>query len=182
MKDLSRAVALLAALASADRLAVLTAVAARGCNTVAQVATDTGLATRAVIKEAVRLADCGLLTINGRQLTADLALLRSTADTIESGLPTTRLLADDPELARYFRHGRLVAVPDDLKLRHRLADVVVRLLPADREMTEQEINDSVGRVFDDYATLRRLLADMGRVTRNGSAQYRVATPAARATG
>lgn len=143
----------------------------------AQIATDTGLATRAVIKEAVRLAECGLLTINGQQLTADLALLRSTANTIEAGLPTTRLLTDDPVLARHFRHGRLVAVPDDLKLRHRLANVVVQLLQTDREMTKQEVNDLVGQVFDDHATLRRLLADMGRVTRNGSAQYRVTTPA-----
>jgi hypothetical protein len=174
VKNLSQAAALLAALASTDRLAVLTAVAVRGNSSLADVATDTGLATRAVVKEAVRLADCGLLTMNGQQIAANLAPIRAAADAIESALPTTRLLASDPLLARHFRHGRLVAVPDDLGLRHRLADLVVQLLPADRELTEKEVNDLLGEVYDDHAALRRLLADLGRVTRKGSAGYRVA--------
>ncbi|MGA8116892.1 MAG: DUF2087 domain-containing protein [Actinocatenispora sp.] len=175
MKELSRAAARLATLASADRLAVLTAVASRGAGTLAEVAADTGQSVRTVVKEAVRLAECGLLTIDGQRLTADLAPLRTDADTVESVLPTTRLLAEDPRLARHFRHGRLVAVPDELSLRHRLADLLAQLLPADRELTEHEVNELLGEVYDDHAALRRLLADMGRVTRDGSARYRRVT-------
>ena len=130
MRDISTAAALLAALGSAERLALLAAVGSGRADTVADAATETGLPVRRVLKEAARLAGCGLLRIDGQRLSADLAVLSGAADALDAAQPAARLLADDPALARHFRHGRLSAVPDDLALRHRLADLAATLLPA----------------------------------------------------
>lgn len=177
MRDISTAAALLAALGSAERLSLLAAVGSGRAGTVAEAATETGLPVRQVVKEAARLADCGLLDLAGQQLSADLTVLAGAADALDAAQPTAPMLADDPVLARHFRHGRLRAVPDDLALRHRLADLAATLLPADTTLTEAEVNAALHELYDDHAALRRLLADFGRVTRDGSARYRV-VPAA----
>ncbi|BCJ32014.1 DUF2087 domain-containing protein [Actinocatenispora sera] len=179
MRDISTAAALLAALGSADRLALLTAVGTGRAGTVTDAAAETGLPVRRVLKEAARLADCGLLRLDGQRVSADLAVLAGAADALDAAQPTAALLADDPVLARHFRHGRLRAVPEDLALRHRLADLAATLLPPDTTLTETEVNAALHELYDDHAALRRLLADFGRVTRDGSARYRVVPPADR---
>ncbi|BCJ33726.1 hypothetical protein Athai_12290 [Actinocatenispora thailandica] len=179
MREISTAAAMLAALGRTERLGILAAVGSGRAGTVTEAAAETGLPVRRVLKEAARLADCGLLRLDGQRLSADLGALATAADALDATLPTSRPLADDPVLARHFRHGRLIAVPEDLALRHRLADLAATLLPADTTLTEAEVNVALHELYDDHAALRRLLADFGRVTRDGSARYRVVPPADR---
>jgi hypothetical protein len=167
----------LVALGAPDRLILLAAVVDRerrgaGC-TLSELAEATGLGERTVIKQAVRLAACGLLELHDRTLAANLTVLQQQAAELDALLPASRLTADDPALARHFQHGRLTAVPEDPATAARLARALVRLLPSGVELTEHAVNEALHQVHDDHAALRRLLVDHGLVDRQGSERYRV---------
>lgn len=120
----------------------------------------------------MRLEECGLIRVQGLELTPDLAILERYATGLVARLPIAQLLEQDPFLDRYFRHGRLNSVPENPPVRKRLADLLVQLLPADRVMSEAEVNGVLGSVYDDYAALRRILVDYRLLSRNGSSDYR----------
>ncbi|NED95040.1 DUF2087 domain-containing protein [Phytoactinopolyspora alkaliphila] len=98
--------------------------------------------------------------------------LSTAADGLLAGLPVTRLLAEEPDLLRFFANGRLTTLPLDRGTRERVAGVLVRLIPAGRVLSEAEVNQMLNEVYDDHATLRRLMVDSGLLTRAGSADYR----------
>jgi hypothetical protein len=102
-------------------------------------------------------------------------LLRAAAAAIDASFPVTALLAGEPDLGRFFGHGRLVTMPEKPVLKRRIAELLVRLLPADRVLAEAEVNAALRPVHDDVASLRRLMVDLGLVTRNGSSDYRRVT-------
>jgi len=53
-------------------------------------------------------------------------------------------------------------------------DVIARLFKADREYTEQEVNELLAGVYNDYVTLRRYLIDYGLLQRQpGGGAYRL---------
>lgn len=176
MSDLRAAATLLSVLASADRLELLSFVvrANENCDdcTASAAAAATGRDTRSVMRDAARLMECGLLRIDGSGMTARLASLREAADHIDSTFPVAALLAGEPDLARLFSHGQLVAVPDNPALRLRLARLLARLLPAERSLSEAEVNRLLGAVHPDFAATRRLLVDCGLVTRGAGHDYR----------
>ncbi|RII20479.1 hypothetical protein DSC45_04565 [Streptomyces sp. YIM 130001] len=132
----------------------------------------TGLDRMSLMKELMRLSVQGLISLDDGRVTANLSPLRDTARAMDSEFPVTVILEKDPELVRFFRHGRLVRIPENFDAKKRVADILVCLLPEDRELTEAEVNHLLGQVHDDYAAVRRLLADLGLITRNGSQQYR----------
>lgn len=172
MSSVSRASALLNVLSSPERLALLAAVVAdQGC-ALADLAVTRGVPMKVLVKELARLADCGLVKVADRRVSADLSVLRGTADALVETLPIDGLLATAPELRRYFVNGRLTALTVDHQVKLKLAPLLARLLPGDRSLTEAEVNTALNQVHDDHAYLRRMLVDFGQLTRQGSAGYR----------
>lgn len=109
--------------------------------------------------------------------------LADTADSLTGALPVVALLTEEPDLARFFVHGRLPRLPvlSRVEERQRLADLLVRLLPADRSLAEPQVNAVLGEVMDDVAALRGFLVEERRVTRRGAEDYR-RVPAGSAAG
>jgi hypothetical protein len=172
----SQASAMLNALASPSRLALLAAVSRRqeagaDCSFGA-VAEELDVPVKALLKEVARLADCGLLIIVNRTLSANLPALKNVAAALVDELPIARLLTTAPDLERYFVNGRLTDLAVDHTVKLRLAPLLARLLPDDRALTEAEVNELLKQVHDDHAYLRRMLVDFGQLTRDGSANYR----------
>jgi hypothetical protein len=176
MPVVSQAAAMLNALSSPSRIALLSAVSARtaagqDCS-LAALAAALDVPMKALVKEVARLQDCGLVSLDGRTVSADLTVLRDTADALVEELPVARLLTMAPDLSRFFVHGRLASVNFDHSVRLRLAPLLARLLPEDRALTEAGVNELLHQVHDDHATLRRMLVDQGQLTRDGAADYR----------
>lgn len=175
----SRAAGQLTVLSSPVRLRLLAAVADSeendGDRSLTAIADTLGLTVKALMKEAVRLQDAGLLTMNGRVLSTNLPALRETADALVGDLPMTRLLRSDPDLERFFKHGRLVGLPDKPDVLRRIGRLLVELLPPDRTLTEAEVDRRLAEVHDDHVTLRRLLVDLRLVTRDAGSNYRRST-------
>lgn len=179
MPELSSVAGLLGALSAPSRLTLLATVAQRqsqgdDCSLTA-VATAVGRDSKSTVKDAVRLKEVGLVSIEGHTLSADLSVLSATADAIDATLPVTRLLAEDPDLHRFFKHGRLLKLPENPDYRWRVAQLLVRLLPPGRQLSESEVNDLLGQAHTDYAALRRLLVDLKLVTRSASSDYQRVT-------
>ncbi|WP_199487268.1 DUF2087 domain-containing protein [Actinomadura spongiicola] len=172
----SRAAAQLTALTSPARLSLLTAVATHerngGDRSLTAIATALGLTVKALLKEAVRLQEAGLLTMRGQVLSTNLTALRGTADVLVQDLPMTRLLRSEPELERFFKQGRLVDLPDKPDVLERIGRLLVQLLPTDRVLTEAEVDRRLAEVHDDHAALRRLLVGLRLVTRDAGSDYR----------
>ncbi|USQ75597.1 DUF2087 domain-containing protein [Ornithinimicrobium cryptoxanthini] len=81
-----------------------------------------------------------------------------------------------PELRRLFnKAGQLVSMPVKPQLRLDLLTWIGSTLPADRELTETEINAHLRAIDDDVAMLRRYLVDHGLVERPVPGTYRVST-------
>jgi uncharacterized protein DUF2087 len=176
MSVVSQAAAMLHALSSPSRLALLSAVTARAdagqdCSLTA-LAAVLDLPMKALVKEVARLQECGLVSLDGRTVTADVKALRGMAEALVDELPVARLLSMAPDLSRYFAHGRLASVQLDHSVWLRLAPLLARLLPDDRALTEAEVNELLHQVHDDHAALRRMLVDLGQLTRDGAADYR----------
>ncbi|MDN4612640.1 DUF2087 domain-containing protein [Arthrobacter burdickii] len=106
-------------------------------------------------KEVQRLVDAGLLTddlhVNGQLFKAVLA----------AAAPGTPKGVD-----RFFREGRIDGLPragqdrEDL-----LSHLAERLIPADEEISEPEVNRLLATVTHDIPTLRRALVDYGYMER-----------------
>jgi hypothetical protein len=174
--EVSRAAALLGALAVPSRLELLAAVVRRqreraDCS-VRALAAELDRGQRELVKDVVRLRECGLLSVDGGGMSVELEVLRAAAGAIDATFPVTGLLASEPDLGRFFRHGRLATMPENPNLKRRIAALLVRLLPTDRTLSEAEVNAALRPVHDDVASLRRLMVDLGLVTRNGSSDYR----------
>jgi hypothetical protein len=171
---LSTVAAVLAALADTRRLELLSVVAKRqqhgtDCS-INAIAAELGLDLAATLKEAIRLSNCGLLNLQRHSMSVDLDVLRTASAAVESLLPISQLLLEDRGLARFFKHGRLTAIPENINARREVAALVTRLLPRS-ELSEHQVNELLGQVYDDHAALRRLLVDEGLVTREGSSRY-----------
>jgi hypothetical protein len=107
-------------------------------------------------KDVQRLVDAGLLTqdhaVNGQLFREVLA---------QSAAPTPK------GVDRFFRDGRIDGLPragqDRADL---LAHLAERLLPAEEQLSEAEVNRLLATVTRDVPTLRRTLVDHGYVDRH----------------
>lgn len=174
---LSRATQQLTALADPARLAVLAAadrLAGDQPCTLGELAADQGQDLRTLTRHTAALEAVGLLVVREHRVRADLAALAATADALVATLPLEALLAAEPELSRWFRHGRLVALPVTGRPveRSRVAALLVRLLPPDRGLEEAAVNALLGEVVDDVAEVRRCLVVEGLLTREAGRDYR----------
>ncbi|SDE53440.1 DUF2087 domain-containing protein [Auraticoccus monumenti] len=176
---LTDALEVLRALQDPTRLQLLGAVVGRAalphsCS-LAEAALRTGLPVRTVLETAGRMRDSGLLRLDGTTLTADPTVVDRAAEAVAAALPIAPALAATPGLARWFRRGRLVRVPDRWADQAELAAALVTLLPGGRDLAEGEVNRLLVDVGDP-ATLRRLLVDHRLVTRDAALVYRRADP------
>lgn len=106
-------------------------------------------------KEVQRLVDAGLLTqdhaVNGN-------LFKDILATAGTGTPRG--------VDRFFRDGLIDGLPRTGQDRtDLLAHLAERLLPADEELSEPEVNRLLGTVTRDIPTLRPALVDYGFVER-----------------
>ncbi len=65
----------------------------------------------------------------------------------------------DAGVRQYFRGLRLQRVPRDPEKQHQLFGAIIDELFAPRIYSEQEVNEILGTIYDDWATLRRHLID-----------------------
>ena len=175
---LCRAAQQLSTLADLQRTALLGAVlrlagAGPGC-AVTALADDLGSDLRTTTRHLAALEAAGLVAVREHRVRPRLEALEETAADLLAALPVTALLAQDPSLDRLFRHGRLTGLPVLARVeeRARLADLLVRLLPAGRPLAETEVNDVLATVADDVAAVRRFLVEEGRLTRGAGRDYR----------
>jgi hypothetical protein len=70
-----------------------------------------------------------------------------------------------PELAAFFRDGRLETIPAGRERRQALLVHVASVFAPDREYSEDEVNRILQNVHSDHATLRRYLVDAGLLRR-----------------
>ncbi|HEU5483904.1 MAG TPA: DUF2087 domain-containing protein [Microlunatus sp.] len=173
--DLTRAADLLQALSSASRLRTLQAAGALlaewGRCSVNDLVLATGHPPREVVDDLVRLQAGELVTLTGRDVAVDLQVLGAAAEALAAHHPVSRVLTDFPDLAGFFRHGRLVRLPEDADRRRRVAALAAELLPVDVVLTEGQVNRCLHQVHDDHAALRRLIADEGFLERGASRSY-----------
>ncbi|WP_146258989.1 DUF2087 domain-containing protein [Streptomyces tateyamensis] len=173
---LSSAADVLLALSNGRRLAILHAVvelnAQVGPVGLAQLGERVGLDARQLAKEVVRLTEAGLLRRDQGALTAQLGPLGELGEAVAEFTALGRTVPPDSPLRRFLTHGRVTDLPKRPEDLAALAAALADLLPADRTLTEAEVNELLGQAGDDVARLRRLLVDLGLVQRSGSAQYR----------
>lgn len=106
-------------------------------------------------KETQRLVDAGLLDAD---LTVDEQLFKAVLAAAGPGTPRG--------VDRFFRDGRIGGLPRTGQDRADLfAHLAERLLPADEELAEPEVNRLLATVTHDIPTLRRALVDHGYVER-----------------
>lgn len=70
-----------------------------------------------------------------------------------------------PELAAFFRNGRLETIPAGRERRQAVLVHLVGRFAPDREYGEDEVNRILQAVHADHATLRRYLVDAGLLLR-----------------
>jgi hypothetical protein len=70
-----------------------------------------------------------------------------------------------PELAAFFRNGRLETIPAARERRQSVLVHVAGSFAHGREYREDEVNRILQGVHSDHATLRRYLVDAGLLTR-----------------
>jgi len=70
-----------------------------------------------------------------------------------------------PELAPYFRGGRLETIPSSRERRYAVLAYVAERFTRNQEYDETEVNRLLQALHSDHATLRRYLVDAGLLRR-----------------
>jgi hypothetical protein len=74
----------------------------------------------------------------------------------------------------FFRHGRLIELPAQLKKRMVILEYIAGEFEPDLTYTEHAVNQALLEFNEDVATLRRDLVDLGLLQREGDIYRRVA--------
>ena len=78
-------------------------------------------------------------------------------------------------LGTFFKHGRLISIPAQLKKRQVILEKIVDEFEPNREYTEKEVNIALLDFHDDVATLRRGLVEHALMVREGGIYRRIIT-------
>ena len=70
-------------------------------------------------------------------------------------------------LNTFFRRGRLIQIPAQLKKRQIVLERIVQEFEPERDYSEQQVNQVLLEFHDDVASLRRGMIDVGLMTRGG---------------
>lgn len=88
--------------------------------------------------------------------------------------PSIYNAAERDKVARaFYADGQLLALPAKRKKRFYILSDFVRLFDLDKDYPEQEINQRIEAVFEDYCTIRRELVDFGFMARDAQGYRRL---------
>lgn len=173
------------ALADEKRLQIV-GLLARQDYSVEELAAILDLSPATISHHLRRLAEAGLVQATAEQHYHVYALrldsLRTTAQqllsraTWEEPAETLDLDAYDRKVLRDYMDaetGRLGQIPRQWKKREAILRYLVERFELDQQYTERQVNDIIGQVHDDYATLRRELVDSQRLARDHEVYWRV---------
>jgi hypothetical protein len=169
------AVRLVGLLADADRRAVVAALVL-GAGTRAEVRRTTGLDARAITTAVDRLVRGGLVEAVGEDLVLVEAAFqraaRLAAPAVE-GEDHPEASDDDAKVLRTFvRDGRIVSMPASQGKRLVVLDHVVQSFDVGVRYTEKQVNAILVSWWEDTATLRRYLVDVGFLSREAGEYWR----------
>jgi hypothetical protein len=71
-----------------------------------------------------------------------------------------------PDLAAFFRDGRLETIPSSRERRHAVLAYIAQRFSPGREYGEPEVNRMLQALHNDHASLRRYLIDAGLLLRD----------------
>jgi hypothetical protein len=101
---------------------------------------------------------------------------RGSVGAMTQQAPLRRLTELEKVLRAFVRDGRLVSIPAKPKKRELLLPYILeQCFPEDRDYEEKEVNQRLGLLHRDVASLRRYLVDAGLMTRKAGI-YRRAIP------
>ncbi len=137
-----------------------------------------GLDPKSTARLYGRLTAVGLIASDGPRIEVRTDLLRDAAHELDALNPVLRRLEDFPHLRGLFSHGRLTSIPVEDAHLDDLAYFLASFFDRGVCYCEAEVNETVRDVHDDVATLRRLMVDVGVMTRDRDSVYALADKAA----
>lgn len=149
-----------------------------GAESVDDVVSATGLDDREVARALDRLTKSGLVEFDPESTTYLLlaqAFERAARAEAESPSPTQfpdRSSTERRVLDRAFDNGRLTRIPSKWSHRLIVLDEVAQRFEPGRHYSERQVNAVLSALFDDTATLRRYLVDVGMLDRAGGEYWR----------
>lgn len=159
---------------------------ARQDYSVEEMAAILGLSSATVSHHLRRLVEAGLVQASADQhyhvYSLRIESLRQTAqqllsrDTWEEPAGELDLDAYDRKVLRDYmdaKTGRLKQIPGQWKKREAILRYLVEQFEPDRQYPEREVNQILGQLHDDYATLRRALVDSQRLARDRDVYWRI---------
>jgi hypothetical protein len=161
------------------RLRVLAALAL-GATTVSAVVTATGLAPSDAQRALDRLLGAGVVEVAGEGrglLVAQQRLVATARSAVEARprrdpTPGDATAEQADVLRNFVVGGRLTSIPVARAKRRVVLDYLSGRFEPGRVYPEPEVNLILGRVFDDYAALRRYLVDEGFMERRDGFYWR----------
>ena len=170
-------------LADEKRLQII-GLLARQDYSVEELAAILDLSSATVSHHLSRLVRAGLVQAQADQhyhiYSLDLDALRQQAqqflsrDTWQGTVEELDLDAYDRKVLRdYMPDGRLKTIPRQRKKRDVILRYISTLFESQRRYSEQEINEIISRVHEDYATLRRELVDGSFMARDHETYWRI---------
>lgn len=189
-RDLEQAVEYLKVLAHETRLRLLGLLAARE-RSVGELAEILELKEPTISHHLAKLSEAGLVRMRPRG-TVHLYRLHSealyelsrdlfTPERVAAFAPEHRVDAWERKVLRtYVVEGRLTKIPDVRKKRDVILRWLVTHFEEDRRYPEREVNEVIGRVHPDFATLRRELIGARLMQREEGVYWRLPTVSAAA--
>ncbi|HET7055257.1 MAG TPA: DUF2087 domain-containing protein [Thermomicrobiales bacterium] len=161
----------LAALANVERIRIVALIAERSLSA-AEIVAETGLGQEAVTAHLTVLGQAGLIATSKdrheRRLSLRTERLKEVA-AICQGQSETGDSSDGavlpPGIRQFFRDGRLTNIPSKQSRYIEILSVLVEDFEPETAYPETEVNQTLLRRNEDFATLRRDLVDFGFMTR-----------------
>jgi predicted transcriptional regulator len=172
------------ALADEKRLQLVGLLAQRDYS-VEELAVILDLSSATVSHHLRRLADAGLVQAAADQHYHVYSLQREALHTMAEQILSQGTLQETTEnldldaydrkvLRDWIVDGRLKNIPRQWKKREVILRYLVKQFEPDRRYTEREVNEIIGRIHEDYATLRRELVESKRLARDHEVYWRIA--------
>jgi hypothetical protein len=188
--DLGEVVSYLKVLAHETRLRLLGLLAPQE-RSVGELAEILGLKEPTISHHLARLSEIGLVSMRAegtahlyrlqREALHELSRDLFTPERVASFSPEARVDAWERKVLRtYLVGGRLTKIPDVRKKRDVILRWLVGRFDEDRRYGEREVNELIGQVHPDFATLRRELVGAGLMARREGIYWRVSPATAAA--